>query len=222
MRLLTRMEKAASLKMKTLSTWFLSAALTLTAIPLNARQPVHAKNGMAVAMEANAADVGIQVLKSGGNAVDAAVAMGSSIRSGPRNAALTASAFGNTSATSGSRTTTFEFACSRATYVPRTSARNSDRLYFRPKRILSDSLSLLHRSPSPPALPRGRDDSNRAVLFRVGHHQKAPRGRHTKRHETPLFERMIGVTTRCRQGIKEYARGFVEGYAVFPQVPGSL
>ncbi len=46
-----------------------------------------------------------------------------------RNAALTAAAFGNTSTISGSSTTTFELACSRAAYLPRTSSPNSDRLY---------------------------------------------------------------------------------------------
>src|SRR6266542_6266994 len=47
------------------------------AIPLNAaRQPLRARHGMVVAMEAIAADVGISVLRNGGNAVDAAVAVG--------------------------------------------------------------------------------------------------------------------------------------------------
>jgi gamma-glutamyltranspeptidase/glutathione hydrolase len=41
-----------------------------------ARQPVRAKHGMVVAMEAIATDVGISVLQKGGNAVDAAVAVG--------------------------------------------------------------------------------------------------------------------------------------------------
>ncbi len=46
-------------------------------VPLNAvRQPLRARHGMAVAMEAQAADVGVAALKAGGNAVDAAVAMG--------------------------------------------------------------------------------------------------------------------------------------------------
>ncbi len=64
--------------MKKLSTRFLPAILSLTiaAIPASARQPVHARNGMVVAMESIAADVGVQVLKNGGNAVDAAVAVG--------------------------------------------------------------------------------------------------------------------------------------------------
>jgi gamma-glutamyltranspeptidase/glutathione hydrolase len=46
------------------------------AIPLQARQPVRAKHGMVVAMESLGADVGVSVLQKGGNAVDAAVAVG--------------------------------------------------------------------------------------------------------------------------------------------------
>ena len=47
-------------------------------VPLNAvRQPLRAKHGMVVAMESTAAaDVGVAVLQKGGNAVDAAVAVG--------------------------------------------------------------------------------------------------------------------------------------------------
>src|SRR5712671_1240849 len=54
-----------------------SLAIILSVVlPLSARQPVHARNGMVVAMESIAADVGVSVLKNGGNAVDAAVATG--------------------------------------------------------------------------------------------------------------------------------------------------
>ena len=46
-------------------------------VPVHAtRQPVRARHGMAVAMESIATDVGVSVLQKGGNAVDAAVAMG--------------------------------------------------------------------------------------------------------------------------------------------------
>ncbi len=44
--------------------------------PANAKEPVRAKHGMVVAQEPIAADVGLAVLKSGGNAVDAAIAVG--------------------------------------------------------------------------------------------------------------------------------------------------
>src|SRR5579864_3179662 len=44
--------------------------------PAYAHEPVYARKGMVVAQEPLAADVGIDVLKSGGNAVDAAVAVG--------------------------------------------------------------------------------------------------------------------------------------------------
>jgi gamma-glutamyltranspeptidase/glutathione hydrolase len=51
-------------------------SLCLIAPPVDAHEPVFARKGMVVAQEPLAADVGIAVLKSGGNAVDAAVAVG--------------------------------------------------------------------------------------------------------------------------------------------------
>jgi gamma-glutamyltranspeptidase/glutathione hydrolase len=53
------------------------ALIVSITVPMGAaRQPVRARHGMAVAMESQAADVGVAVLQKGGNAVDAAVAMG--------------------------------------------------------------------------------------------------------------------------------------------------
>jgi len=46
----------------------------LAAVSLFARQPVHSRNAMVVAEEPLGADVGLEVLRAGGNAVDAAVA----------------------------------------------------------------------------------------------------------------------------------------------------
>jgi gamma-glutamyltranspeptidase / glutathione hydrolase len=55
----------------------LCLGLAVLSVPVNAvRQPVHARHGMVVAMEAIATDVGVSVLQKGGNAVDAAVAVG--------------------------------------------------------------------------------------------------------------------------------------------------
>ena len=48
----------------------------LLAASLMARQPVHSQHAMVVAQEPLATDVGVTVLKAGGNAVDAAVAVG--------------------------------------------------------------------------------------------------------------------------------------------------
>src|SRR5262245_47672400 len=56
---------------------FIASSLIVLAAPVYAtRQPVHARHGMVVAMESIAADVGLSVLQKGGNAVDAAVAVG--------------------------------------------------------------------------------------------------------------------------------------------------
>jgi gamma-glutamyltranspeptidase len=43
----------------------------LLVVSLTARQPVHSQHAMVVAQEPLAADVGVAVLKAGGNAVDA-------------------------------------------------------------------------------------------------------------------------------------------------------
>jgi len=50
--------------------------LCLSTSTVCAKEPVQAKHGMVVAQEPIAADVGIEVLKDGGNAVDAAIAVG--------------------------------------------------------------------------------------------------------------------------------------------------
>src|SRR5262252_3187286 len=51
-------------------------ATAFLCVSLSARDPVHARHAMVVAQEPNATDVGIATLKAGGNAVDAAVAVG--------------------------------------------------------------------------------------------------------------------------------------------------
>lgn len=50
--------------------------LPFVSISVSAKEPVRAQHGMVVAQEPIAADVGLQVLKDGGNAIDAAVAVG--------------------------------------------------------------------------------------------------------------------------------------------------
>jgi gamma-glutamyltranspeptidase / glutathione hydrolase len=51
-------------------------AVLAAAAGLCARQPVRARHGMVAAREAHATDIGVAVLESGGNAIDAAVAVG--------------------------------------------------------------------------------------------------------------------------------------------------
>ncbi len=52
-----------------------AALLLVFTLGAQARQPVRAKQGMVVAQEPNAADAGLKILQSGGNAVDAAIAV---------------------------------------------------------------------------------------------------------------------------------------------------
>ncbi len=54
----------------------LSLLLLAAAIPVWAAHPVRAKHGMVVTVEPHATEVGVKVLQAGGNAVDAAVAVG--------------------------------------------------------------------------------------------------------------------------------------------------
>src|SRR5690242_886049 len=63
-------------KSRSLSCLSLLLAVALIPVPGYGHEPVYARKGMVVAQEPLAADVGVAVLKSGGNAVDAAVAVG--------------------------------------------------------------------------------------------------------------------------------------------------
>ena len=54
----------------------LALLLIATAVPMWAAQPVRARHGMVVSRERHATETGLQVLKNGGNAIDAAVAVG--------------------------------------------------------------------------------------------------------------------------------------------------
>jgi gamma-glutamyltranspeptidase / glutathione hydrolase len=53
----------------------MSACVLLLSMSLSAREPEHARHAMLVVQEPLAADVGLRVLQSGGNAIDAAVAV---------------------------------------------------------------------------------------------------------------------------------------------------
>lgn len=55
---------------------FVALLLVVATVPAWAAQPARAKHGMVVTRERHATDVGVKVLESGGNAVDAAVAVG--------------------------------------------------------------------------------------------------------------------------------------------------
>ena len=54
----------------------LALLLMAVSVPMWAAQPVRARHGMVVSRERHATEAGLQVLKNGGNAMDAAVAVG--------------------------------------------------------------------------------------------------------------------------------------------------
>src|SRR6202451_4109906 len=54
----------------------LVVVLWVAVLPVWAAQPVHARHAMVVARETHATDAGVAVLETGGNAVDAAIAVG--------------------------------------------------------------------------------------------------------------------------------------------------
>jgi gamma-glutamyltranspeptidase/glutathione hydrolase len=56
--------------------WVSWLAMLATVVPTWAAQPVHARHAMVVTAEQHATDAGVAVLQAGGNAVDAAVAVG--------------------------------------------------------------------------------------------------------------------------------------------------
>src|SRR5689334_11885668 len=68
--MIMRMKKARSLR-----SLAILLATVLTSPQSRASQPIYARKAMVVAQEEHATDVGLAVLRSGGNAVDAAVAV---------------------------------------------------------------------------------------------------------------------------------------------------
>jgi hypothetical protein len=89
-----------------------------------------------------------------------------------RNAALTAAAFGNSSATSGAMTTTLELARSCSVYFPRTNAPKSERLYSERSSSAATVLAFLIELAFRSRRKRRGDDPNYVVIWDVCDHQQ--------------------------------------------------
>src|SRR5580692_3907262 len=91
-----------------------------------------------------------------------------------RNAALTAAAFGNSSATSGSMTTTLELARSCSVYFPRTNVPKSERLYSERSSSAATVLAFLIELPFCSRRRTRADDPNYVVILDVCDHRQTP------------------------------------------------
>jgi gamma-glutamyltranspeptidase/glutathione hydrolase len=113
-----------------------------------ARQPVRAKRAMVVTVEPHATDVGVEILKNGGNAIDAAVAVGFAL-------AVTHPAAGNLG---GGGFMLARFADGRTTFIDfreRAPAAASRDMYLDAKGKPTDESVIGYRAAAVPGTVRG-------------------------------------------------------------------
>jgi gamma-glutamyltranspeptidase/glutathione hydrolase len=126
----------------------LAAALALSALLLAAREPVRARRAMVAAQEPHATGAGVAVLKSGGNAVDAAVAAAFAL-------AVTHPVAGNLG---GGGFLLVQFSGGRATFIdfreraPEAASRD---MYLDPQGNLTDASVIGWRAAGVPGTVRG-------------------------------------------------------------------
>ncbi len=134
-----------------------------------------------------------------------------------RSARLTAPAFGNAAAMSGSSTTTFVPSRYRDTYFPRTPLRKSysGRMVSRS----AERLVLFLIAPSFSAVrPPSADYTDSLAALGMGHDEKAPTVGEAKQQKAMFVDRVVGIRDRDGQRIIEHCCGLLEPDAVLPQV----
>jgi hypothetical protein len=140
-----------------------------------------------------------------------------------RSAELTAASFGNASATSGLRTTTFEASRRRLAYFPRTRGPGkSERRYSARKSFVSVGLIFFIHSLFSLARQASAYDPNRITLFRVSYGQKPATFRCAEGDVSRLGNRVVRVRTGGGQRIAQSRCCFFKRNVVLPQIPAGF
>lgn len=136
-----------------------------------------------------------------------------------KSAELTADSFGNASATSGLRTTTFEASRRRFAYFPRTKGPGkSERRYSARKPFLSVGLTFFIDSSFPLARQASAYDPNGLTLVRVGYDQQPATFRHAESNVSKLNDRVVRVRAGGGQRIAQGRGCFFKRDVVLPQI----
>ena len=139
------------------------------------------------------------------------------------NAELTADSFGNASATSGLRTTTFEASRRRFAYFPLSKGREkSERRYSARKSLFSVGLVFFIYSVFSLARQASANDTNRIALLRVSYNQKPASFRHAEGDVSRLNNRVVGVRAGGSQGVAQGRGCFFKRDVVLPQIRAGL
>ena len=136
-----------------------------------------------------------------------------------KSAELTAASFGNASATSGLRTTTFEASRRRFAYFPLTKGpQKSERRYSARKSSGSIGLVFFIHSLFSLARQASAYDPNRIAPFRVSYDQKPATFRRAEGDVSRLGNRVVRVRTGGGQGVAQSRCCFFKRDAVLPQI----
>jgi len=139
------------------------------------------------------------------------------------SAELTAASFGNASATSGLRTTTFDASRRRFAYFPLTSGwEKSERWYSARKSSFSVGLAFFINPVFSLARQASANDTDNISLLRMSNYQEPAAFRHAEGDVSTLDNRMVRVGAGSGQGVAQGRGCLFKRDAVFPQIRTGL